>query len=191
MNRPITLVSDALEYYDANFEKYNDKLQQIRYVKFSDATADMDRNLIYLYDENKKLLAQSRYEIIGLYSGVTDTWTWAWSIASFRKNTTYISRKILNYGTELDPDQKFLKTELVTSRFRIADNIQLDIHAAIAAYLSKQPIVYKYHTYISEAMKVSSDGLIDILPEVEQAKSYTTYYMFLLDFKDEFWTNKP
>src|ERR1700744_639366 len=129
MSKQITLVSDSLEYYDLNSEKYNNLFKNVKYVKFSDASNDMEHNMIFLYDDHKNEILKSRYEIIGLFNNTTSTWTWAWSIASFRKNTTFIARKILNYGTELDPDSKFLKTELITSRFQIASDIQLDIHA--------------------------------------------------------------
>lgn len=184
MNKQINLVSDALEYYDGNYEKYNDLFKSVRYIKFSSTQNDMEHNIIHLYDNDKKEILKSRYEIIGLFNNTTSTWTWAWSISNFRKNTTYIARKILNYGAELDPDAKFLKTELVTSRFRVANDIQLDIHAGIASYLSKQPLVYRYNAYMSTKMRITSDGYVDVTPPDDSLDTFTTYFMFLLDYKD-------
>ena len=61
------------------------------------------------------------------------------------KNTNYVSRKILEYGLDIDyKDISFLKTELITSKFRITDNIQLELHLALASYLSKNPVIFKY-----------------------------------------------
>lgn len=175
------IIERALEYYDTNYEKYNKKLREIKYIKFVDSPNDMSHNSIYLYDIDKKQIHKSRYEIIGLHNSATRSWTWSWSIAAFNKNSTYIARKILIYGTELDPSNRFLKTELITSRFQIADNIQLDIHAGIASYLSKQPVVYKYKTYMADTFKMTAEGLVDMTPPDENTESYTTYYLFLLD----------
>ena len=83
---------------------------------------------------------------------------------------------------DLDPEFSFLKTELVTSRFRITNPIQLDIHVAIASYLSRQYVVYKYASYID--LIVDANGLVDIvnIPK-DKADEYSLYYMFLLDGK--------
>lgn len=174
------LISDSLEYYDNNTEKYNDFFKRIKYIRFINTTNDLEHNKIVLYDNNRNEILQSRYELIGLYINKAQIWTWAWSIPRFRKNTTYIARKIINYGMDLDPESLFLKTELITSRFRITNPIQLDIHAAISSYLSKQHIVYKYMSYIT--FKVDENGLVDItnIPN-ENLDDYTIYYMFLLD----------
>ena len=176
----INLISDSLEYYDANSEKYNDFFKKVKYVKFLDVVKDIDHNTIIMYDSNKNEILSSRYEIIGVYNNKSRTWTWAWSVPRFRKNTTHIARKIITYGMDLDPESRFLKTELITSRFRITNPVQLDIHAAVASYLSRQYIVYKYVSYISFTADI--DGLVDItnVPK-DNADEYTVYYMFLLD----------
>jgi hypothetical protein len=175
------LIPDSLEYYDKNTEKYDSLFNNIKYIKFVDGKTDMDYSFIYFYDENKKEILHSRYENIGVYNNKSHTWTWAWSVPVFFKNTTQIARKIINYGMELGPESKFLKTELITSRFRITNFIQLDMHVAIASYLSKRPVVYKYISYMS--FKADVDRLVDItnIPEYEK-EDYTIYYMFLLDY---------
>lgn len=180
-NTAINLISDSLEYYDSNTEKYNDFFKKVKYVKFIDAIKDMDHNVIFMYDNNKNQILKSRYEIIGVYNNKSKTWTWAWSIPRFRKNTTHIARKIINYGMDLDPESRFLKTELITSRFRITNTIQLDIHAAIASYLSRQYVVYKYLSYINPFVDIN--GLVDVahIPK-ENPDEYSVYYMFLLDY---------
>ncbi|AYV84235.1 MAG: hypothetical protein Hyperionvirus20_13 [Hyperionvirus sp.] len=181
----INLIPDSLEYYDNNSEKYTDFFKRVKYVKFIDALKDMEHNNIYMFDNNKNEILKSRYEILGVYNNKSKTWTWAWSIPRFRKNSTHIARKIVNYGMDLDPESRFLKTELITSRFRITNPIQLDIHAAIASYLSKKYVVYKYISYISQfAGPKDVNGLIDItnIPE-KYRDEYSIYYMFLLDYE--------
>lgn len=178
MTDNIALVTDALIYYDNNSEKYKDYFKNVRYIKYVKSESDMDQNSINMYDDNKELIIKSRYEVIGLYNSDSSTWAWAWSIPYFRKNNTNIVRKILKYGTELDPQYESLKTELSTSRFKIADPIQLDIHVAIAAYIAKKPLVYQQYAYRNILSVIDSDGYVDTKIKSEE---YTIYYIFLLD----------
>jgi len=177
----INLISDSLEYYDNNTEKYTDFFKKVKYIEFIHAVKDMDHNVIRMYDTNKNEILKSRYEIIGVYNNKSKTWTWAWAIPRFRKNTTHIVRKIINYGMDLDPESRFLKTELITSRFRITNPIQLDIHAAIASYLSRQYVVYKYISYINPSVDINKRIDITNKPR-DHADEYSVYYMFLLDY---------
>lgn len=177
----ISLVTTALEYYDENNQNYINTFNDAIYIKYVEAKTDMDHNMIVFYDKNKKELTRSRYEVIGRYNTSSNIWIWAWAIPYYKKNNTNIIRKIWNYGAVLDPSIKYLKTELVTSRFRIADSIQLDIHASIASYLSKNPLVYKYIEY--DIPTVDDEGYIQIKNMV-QTENYTIYYMFLLDYKE-------
>jgi len=179
------LVQDSLEYYDKNCEKYDELFCNVKYIKFKTTSNDIDRSYVYMYDKDKKEILKSHYENIGIYNNKSHTWIWAWSVPRFFKNTTNIIRKIINYGMELNPESNFLKTELITSRFRITNTIQLDMHVAIASYLSKKPLIYKhmsYYTYLDDAIV---DSYIDITNIKESDKeNYLIYYIFLLDHEN-------
>ena len=181
-NNNVSLITNSLEYYDKNNEKYHNIIKQIKYFKFIPLESDLKYNTIVLYNKNKKEIFRSNYEIIGIFNSNTNIWTWSWSITRFRKNDTHIARKIWNYGAELDPETEFLKMELTTSRFRIADLIQLDMHIALASYLSKQPFVYKHYLNLNSRNYKDSEGLYNI---EEKSDSYLIYYLFLLDNKLE------
>ena len=188
----ITFVTTSLKYFDENSEKYEGVLKHATYIKYFPAENDMANNIIVFYDKNKNEIFKSRYEIIGLYNSDVNTWTWSWAIPTFKKNNTGIARKLLNYGLMLDPSVKYLKTELITSRFRVADLVQLDIHVAIASYISKNPFIYKYgmarynvstdgNREISDIRKsIDNDGFIIVNPNIED--TLFIYYIFLLDF---------
>lgn len=185
----ISLVTTALEYFDENSERYDGILKHAKYIKFIEAANDMEHNIVCFFDKDKREILRSRYEIIGLYNSNTNTWTWSWAISFFKKNNTNIARKLWNYGAMLDPDVKYLKTELITSRFRVADFIQLDIHVGIASYISKNPFVYKYG--LGNLIK-NAEGQMSIDENKKDAEGYISinedknvqvlvYYMFLLD----------
>ena len=178
----ISLVTNALEYYDANNEIYNDTFKNVYYIKFIEAENDLEHNIIIYFDKNKNEIFRSKYEVIGLYNTNSNTWTWAWAISSFKKNNTNIVRKIWNYGAVLDPSVKYLKTELITSRFRVADPIQLDIHVSIASYLSKNPLIYKHNVNIQP--KIDADGYFHVNESMGESEHFTIYFMFLLDNKN-------
>ena len=173
----IALVTNALEYYDLNNEKYRTSFRHVRLIKFIKAESDMEHNVIIMCDGNEKEIFRSRYEIIGKYSLPVNIWTWGWAVPTFEKNNTNIIRKIWNYGATLEPKFGFLKTELITSRFSVANKVQLEIHTSIASYLSKQPLVYKYYSYAKPI--VNSNGFFDIKNDSE---NYSVFYMFLLDY---------
>lgn len=176
------LVKHSLEYYDKNCEKYERILSKIEYYELLENESDLERNIIIFYDKDKKEIFRSRYETLGLYDDTSKTWIWAWSIPYFKKNSVYMSRKILNYGLdiEISDENKFLKTELVTSRFRISNHIQLDIHVSIASYLSKIPMIY--NLAVMPTPTEQYDVIKKTLDVSSLNKGYQFIYMFLLDF---------
>lgn len=186
MTDNVSLVTDALKYYDKNSETYKDFFKDVRYIKFIAASSDMTHNMIIMANKDKKIIIRSKYEVIGTFNSDSATWIWAWSMPRFNKNTTYIARKIFNYGAELDPQFRFLKTELITSRFRIGDPVQLDMHVAIASYLSKKPLTYKYINPYNVS-DYDAEGYVDV---TLKGDNYVAYYMFLLDYDNKIESNK-
>ncbi len=173
------LVTNSLEYYDKNREKYQRLVEKIRYYKVDFRQQDMEHPIVYLYNSKKEKILESRFEIIGTYFNGTQTWVWSWANPQYPKNVSYLSRKIVQYGwdMEIKSENTFLRTELLTSRTRIADPLQLDIHVAVSAYLLKQPFVIPIvHTAEARVDVVSEYG-----PKTEKNEQYEVYYYVLLD----------
>jgi len=185
-NTDINLVLNSFEYYDKNNEKIKDKFINVKFISLEMKHNDLEHNNIIFYDKDLKELFKSRFERLGIFENKSQIWSWAWTISYFKKNETNIIRKILFYGTELDSSKSsFLKSELITSRFRITNKTQLDIHCAIASYLSKKPYIYSYKVFGN--YELIDNKYLNIL---EPKYSYTkdekdnyelTYYIFLLD----------
>lgn len=170
-NNVSNLVTDSLEFYDSNKEKFDKFLSGIKYISL----IITPQHKIQLLDADKNVVHTSRYEMLGVLDVVNDIWIWAWAVPYLPKNLTYISRKILHYGTELESDSEFLKTELITSRFKISGPIQVELHSAIASYLSKQPFIIN--------ISVSGREYSEYNPK-EKSKE-KSYYLFLLDLPHE------
>jgi hypothetical protein len=179
------ILYNAFEYYDKNTEKYEEIFKKVNFISFILIKSEAAHSVMVFYDYRKRELFRSRYEIIGQYDNIVKTWTWSWAIARFLKNSTIIARKIINYGFNLDdsPGSLFLKTELITSRFKITNEVQLDIHAAVSSYLSKQKIVFKYYKYSMFGSNDFYNNIRDV-PENEKDK-FILFYLFLLDDMSE------
>jgi len=180
----IEIVNDALRYYDGNNELYKNIRKHMRYVKHAVVNRkDVEGIKLIFYDENMKEIFTSRVEILGKYYSSINVWVWGWSLPSINKSLTSIIRKVFLYGTDIDlnanPANILLKNELVTSRFRIEDEIQIDIHCAIASYLAKKPFVFVW----KNIPFIKDNEPIEI-----QNTSETTdvaYYTFIVDPPDQ------
>jgi hypothetical protein len=181
MSKSINIFSKALEYYDINKEKYIEFNNKINFIKFKKGKNDYDHNIIEFYDVEKKKIHSSRYEILGSFNNSSRNWIWAWSDTRLNPNTIFLSKKILNYGLDLESnsDNMFIKNELITGEFIINNNLQLDLHVSIASYLSKKPFIFYY-----KITKKIDDDLININNKDNNEKNFIEYYLFILDFEN-------
>lgn len=184
----LALIRESLEYYDKHYELYKKKFIDVTYLKIIKSDNDHVHDEIHFFDNDKKLLFKSRFEFIGIHESQLNIWSWAWSIPYLNKKRTNIIKKILNYGIELETSLHYLKSELITSRFKINHSIQLDIHYAIASYLAKKPVIYKYKLF--EFAKYDENNLINIKDHgIEQGNdksSHTNFLLYLLDYEQFF-----
>jgi hypothetical protein len=135
-------------------------VDNIKYLDVVDIShTDASRNIIEFYDKDKNKIFESEYELIGSFTPHNKIWSWAWSIPIIKSSHTYIIGKIFNYARQLPTTELFLRTELLTSKFKISTSIQLDIHTSIASYLSKQPFILNYILDAND--NTEKDGIID------------------------------
>ena len=176
----ITLVKTALEYHDKNTEINNNIFKHVEYYKVINIENNTENDIIIFFDKDKKELFRSTYEILSMYTTLTNTWIWSWALPMLAKKKTNISRKIFLYGSSLEVSNNkniFLKSELITSRFRLTHQIQSDIHISISSYLSKIPMIYKLD--LLDTYDEKEDCI-----KINKNKSNETYYLFLLDYSD-------
>ncbi len=174
MSDHTSFIKNALEYYDKNNENLQTKLRNVHHYKYEHViSTDTENSVIIFYDKNNNKLFSSRFEIIGIYIKPLKLWAWAWALPNIHKNLSYISRKLLMYGLDLDYllEGTNLKTELITSRFHIKNILQIDIHLAIASYLTK----IKYIFPVKILTEKSGSG-IQTFGKIN--------YIYLLDMKD-------
>jgi len=170
-------IVNSLEHFDRNFEKNKKLFTHVKYYKIVPNENDLEHNVIYFYNSDKEEIYKSRYEVLGLYNNDVKIWAWAWSLPYLTKNNSYISRKILNYGLNISPDE-LIKAELITSRFRISSLIQLDIYVALASYISKYSLI---HRLVFKPAELKYNVPIKVDKSIEYLENFAIYYLFLLD----------
>jgi hypothetical protein len=185
-----TTIKDALEFYDKNCEKYDDFFKKINYIKLVDNNNLTDE--IVFYDKNKNVLLKSSYEPLGIYIPKQQLWKWAWSVPTWHKKYTFISRKILDYAFNLDQKKEYLlRSKLINSKIKIYNDLQLDIHIAISSYIGKQPLIFKFYNRIFDNDN-DNDSVSDSDPElfkynsedIDYNEDYMIIYFFLLNYDD-------
>lgn len=179
----VEIIADALKYYDTNHEKFNDIKNKIKYIQLYKKRVSENETeglrLIFL-DIEKNELFVSRIEIFGQYFSSIKTWVWGWSLPQLNKSLTRIIRGVFLYGTDIDINNQanvMLKNELVTSRFQIEDDIQLEMHSAIASYLAKKPFVFVF----KNIEEFNLDIPIEIYGEDYEGETTTAYYIYIID----------
>ncbi len=179
------IIAQSLEYYDKNTEINKELINKIEYVKTIRKKEEGSFDLIEFYDKDFNLLKKSKYEILGIYSSEGSIWTWGWSIALLTKDLVNTSKKIFNYGFDLDTDNLFLKNELVTSRFKISNKIQIDMHVAIGSYLSKKQFIFSYkiyNNYIEKKHFVHHKDLqLFSVKKNYENENFNEYYLIILE----------
>lgn len=177
------IIADALKYYDINHEKFRHIKKNIKYIQlYNKQLAENEtEGLKFIFlDKNKKELFASRVEIYGQYFSSVKTWVWGWSVPSFNKSLTRIIRGVFLYGTDIDVYNQaniILKNELLTSRFQIEDEIQLEMHSAIASYLAKKPFVL----IIKDIKTFDIDQPVEVLGEDYEEDTNISYYFYIID----------
>jgi hypothetical protein len=184
MDKNKDLILNSLKYYDINNEKYANLFTRAKYYNLIRPSNDLEYNIIIFYDKNKKEFFKSRYELVGCYYIDISVWAWSWILPTSNKNEYEIAKKLLNYGLDLGNEFKFLKLELINSRFRISSEIQLDIHISLASYISKMPLIFKLPNPPISSVQIenSSSGDNEIFEIGRDNKDWEEiYYLYLLD----------
>lgn len=197
-NKIDSIIRDSLEYYDINSEKYYNFIQKIKYIKRIENPLKVE---ILLLDKNKNELLQSHIEILGVFFPKRKLWKWSWSIPVCPKKLTFISRKILDYALNLEEtDDYLLKSKFINSSIDIVNDLQLDIHIAIASRIAKQPLILKHYVILEDdenddiytgddaSDNTNLENIDNFYLDISNTKSandnYMILYMFILNYDD-------
>ena len=165
------LIQDAFEYYDKNMIENDEKYRTYEYVSYEDTP-----NTLIFYDKNNNKVNQTTYEIIGQIMYSSGVWIWGWSNSRLDKLHIPTSKRLLEYGLELENilRSRILKTALITSRIYITSPIQIEMFVALASFLSKRPFVYRLDDNFKSKRSAEHNYRI---PKIKNPS--TSYYIIL------------
>ena len=141
-----TLITNALQYYDSNMEKYENIFEGLSY-KFIYPENNYGYIKLKFYNDADEFQFETRFEIFGEYFQDKKLWIWAWATSRMKQNMINVSRQLWLYGSKLTSENKFLRVLLTTSRFRLSNIKHVDTHLAISAYLTKTSFLYRLYIY--------------------------------------------
>lgn len=119
------------------------------------------KNIKYIYNDEKNIVTlkyddiieEYDTEVLGLFDETSNTWIWSWGISNnvMKKNKTIISKKLLNYGLDIEIknnkeiDKTYIKSVLTTSRIHIKNYSNLQFILSLSTYLIKNKIKGFYY----------------------------------------------
>lgn len=176
-----TTIRDALAYYDKQNQESIIKQRKFKYYKINFNTSEIQLNT----NKNSTDMAIDTFEVVGMYNNRNKSWIWGWSLYHLKNEQLFLSRSILNHGLDIDIGDKnnitnvSLKIELTTSRFRIQNRIQLDIHLAIFLYLSKKKIILPIKITENTLKNINEINKIDL----DIGENDVIYYIIIMGHK--------
>lgn len=165
------LLRNALNYKDKIIDEK--KFYQFEIVNKDN---DLDIPIAKFYNEEKKYLFSAKIQLIGVSFPEDLRFQWSWSLPDVGKNMTYLCRKILKYGIDLDindnlkSDEKFNKINLYIKSLLINSIISLDQESKDINLEILESLIL----YITKSTKILN---------VKHEKGFTEY-LALYDFVD-------
>ncbi len=134
------LLKNAFDYYDDCIVENTPLYDTVKstYINITPHETELDKIELYADKDYKELIKSYKYEIIGCHYIDSNIWVWGWGIPHIGKKATQTSRKLLNYGLNMNQKNVGTKAELITSRTMVTDNVQVSMYIALSVYLSKK-----------------------------------------------------
>ena len=133
---------DFKEFIKNNMNNYDES--NIKYDKY---ISSKDINYIQTDDESSLIYnKKDKYykSVLGILDNETNVWVWGWANPVINTFQNEIVRKLLIYGLNIDlnihinePIYYYVKTNLINSRFKVKNKIQLDILLSMAKRILK------------------------------------------------------
>jgi len=161
-------VNKALENYDHHqkFFRYIESLDQYFYPSVT------KKSFLTLSDPlTKEVIFESEIQYLSVFYSKDFIWSWAWALSHFLKETSYLSRKLLNYGLDLtsDTDPFILRHIMVSSRLLITDMFHIDIIVALSSYILRCPYIMGKKEFVNGG-KEEYIIVYYIIVEIDQMK---------------------
>lgn len=184
------IIKNALEYYDKEKEKNIELLDKIFNIKL---IFDKKTPYIKIFDHNNNYIYKCKFNKISSYFVKHKILLWEWGSLASLKSSYEFSRKILNYGLDLDlnldtkeKENIILKNEIINTRIYIDNIIQFDIHLALISYILKSSFIIPFiqnseYTFTQNNKYIYTKA--NYKNEINKNKDKILHFLFLYDFE--------
>jgi hypothetical protein len=173
------IFKNILEQYDNNKLKIDKQLTNLKYFKIISNSKSNEMPEITLYDNKKKEILKSKYQLLSIYMPNLKLWKWAWSLPIVSKGHSYVSRKILDYALNIDNiNILFMREPLINSNIIIENDLELELLIGMSSYLTKQNFIKGFY-YVNE-----NENILNNIAKIEASddvKNYMIHYYILMD----------
>ena len=170
---------NILEEHDNNKFKNDKKLENYKYFKLKYNSSTDKMSEITLYDNKKKEILNSKYQLLSIYIPNLKLWKWAWSLPAANKKHSFVSRKILNYALDIENiNMLFIREPLINSNIIIENELELELLIGMSSYLTKQTFIKGFY-FINE-----NEGVFNNVKKIElsdDVNDYMIHYYILMD----------
>lgn len=169
------IIKNALEYYDKEKEKNIEFIDKISKIKI---LLDKKNPYLKIFDHNNNYIYKCKFNKISSYYVKHKILLWEWGYLANPKISYDFSRKILNYGLDLDDIQKenvILKNELINTRIYIDNIMQFDIHLALISYILKSIFIIPFIQYKNNVFKKAN-----YKNEINKNRKHILHFFFSL-----------
>ena len=157
----IDLIKKSLDYFDNQNNKYKKYLSE-------DYNLSLEENKIF--NKNNETFINIKFEVLGIFHHNTKVFFWGWVLPYLSIDETKISRELLNYGLNLDPESNnlehfYLKSLFLNSRIYIENDFDLDLIQSISTYLLKNKLsfIFKGNLKTKDISLITTFYLIKII----------------------------
>jgi hypothetical protein len=173
------ILRNILEEHDNNKLKIDNKLEDYKYFKLKYNSSSNEMSEITLYNNKKKEILKSKYQLLSIYIPNLKLWKWAWSLPAANKKHSFVSRKILNYALDIENiNMLFIRDPLINSNITIENELELELLIGISSYLTKQNFIKGFY-FIDE-----NEGILNNVKKIElsdDVNNYMIHYYILMD----------
>ncbi len=171
MSTEQNIIEDALRYYDYNNIKYSKILKKIKKI-----TLNTNTGIFTFIDVDKNVVCNTHIEFLSFFIVKEKIFKWAWSMIGFNKTQIATAKNLLLYGINLSNNENH-KNILINSQLKLSNKIQEDIICALAAYLSKKPMIVKMIIDFTDENNV----VAKIIDDFDTTTNY--YYAIITDYQ--------
>lgn len=137
------IIQDGLIKFDQSHEKLK-LLNEYTTEIIANHNDDIRTKIIFRNKITNEKMLETDVEYLAYYYPLYKTWAWAWADSNLSHSEKYLSKQLLLWALDRSAEYLYIRSNLITSRTILQNEIQIDINIALAIEILKKPYIYKF-----------------------------------------------